>query len=216
MTSQLNDLQSQHIVDEVKKVDDKVTKNSTNILGFGSRLKQKEDTFNDLEREASFFRGNYYFNQQSYLICEPKTFSFKQTSSGITHWKSTGIDNYSVKTDLRGVANTSGVYPKFSGETRVSVKFSGNYVKENKVIKVIIFGADMSFNAYERNRQNEIYVLGRGEIQAVTTVGPTKGEATIYAGKLYKHNFTKPNEKLVCLYITMVIILIYLLMEVKN
>ena len=81
---------------------------------------------------------------------------------------------------------------------------------------IIIFGADMSFSAYERNRQNEIYVLGRGEIQAVTTVGPTKGEATIYAGKLYKHNFTKPNEKFVCLYITMVIILIYLLMEVKN
>ena len=137
MTSQLNDLESQHIVDEVKKVDDKVTKNSTNILSFGSRLKQKEETFNDLEREASFFRGNYYFNQQSYLICEPKTFSFKQTSSGITHWKSTGIDYYSVKTDLRGVANTSGVYPKFSGETRMSVKFSGNYVKENKVIKQI-------------------------------------------------------------------------------
>ena len=43
-TSQLHDLKSQHIADEVKKVDDKVTKNSADILGFGSRLKQKEDT----------------------------------------------------------------------------------------------------------------------------------------------------------------------------
>ena len=68
LTSQLNDLKSQHIADEVKKVDDKVSKNSTDILGFESRLKQKEDTLNDLEREASFFRGNYNFNQQSYLI----------------------------------------------------------------------------------------------------------------------------------------------------
>ena len=84
----------------------------------------------DLEREASFFRESYYFNQQSYLIYEPKTFSFKRT--GITHWKSTGIDNYSLKTDLRGVANIFGDYPKVSSGTKMSVTFSGNYVKENK------------------------------------------------------------------------------------
>ena len=133
MTSQLNDLKSQHIADKVKKVDDKVNKNSIDILDFESRLKQKEDTLNDLEREGSFFRGNYYFNQQSYLIYEPRIFSFKQTSSCITYWESTGIDNYSLKTDLRAVANTAGVYPNVSRETRMSVIFSGNYVKENKV-----------------------------------------------------------------------------------
>ena len=77
MTSQLNDLKSQHIADEVKKVDDKVSKNSSDILGFNSRLKQKEDTLNDLERETSFFRRNYFFNQQSYLVYETKAFSFK-------------------------------------------------------------------------------------------------------------------------------------------
>ena len=81
-----------------------------------------------------FFRGNYYFNQQSYLLYESKTFSFKQTSSGITHWKSTGIDNCSLKTDLRSVYNDSSTYPKVSEETRMSVIFTGNYVKENKVI----------------------------------------------------------------------------------
>ena len=68
---------------------------------------------------------------------------------------------------------------------------------------VIIFGADKSFISHERNRQNEIYVLGKDFIQGVTTVGPTgltgktsKG-TTIYAEKVYKHNFTKPNEKFV-------------------
>ena len=106
MTSQLNDLKNQHITDEVEKIDDKTKKNSTDILTYESRLRQKEDTLNDLERDASFFRGNYYYNQQSYLIYEPKTFSFEQTASGITHWKSTGIDNYSLKTDLRGIVNT--------------------------------------------------------------------------------------------------------------
>ena len=275
LTSELNDLKSQQIADEVKKVDDKVSKNSTDIFGFESRLKQKEDTLNNLERETSFFRGNYYFNQQSYLIYEPRTFSFKQTSSGITHWKSSGIDNYSLKTDLRGVANTSGVYPKVFGQTIMSVIFSGNYVKENKTIyptkpavniyivykldaikptrntdftiqnalfgagkitedpsdsdhnkyngyriafdegsdfsfgnivngkNVILFGADMSFSSHERNRQNEIYVLGKYFNQGVTTVAPTtlsgrtKKGTTIYAEKVYKLNFTEPNKNFV-------------------
>ena len=44
------------------------------------------------------------------------------------------------------------------------------------LLLMIIFGADMSFSVHERNRQNEIYVLGRGEIQGVTTAGPIKEE----------------------------------------
>ena len=86
MTSQLNDLQSQHIADEVKKVDDKTKKNSTDILGFESRLKQKEGTLNDPEREASFNRGNYYFNQQSYFLFESKSKSFNRSGGSISSW----------------------------------------------------------------------------------------------------------------------------------
>ena len=54
LTIQLNDLKNIHIADEVKKTDDKVTKNSSDILGFESRLKQKEDLTTKIEREASF------------------------------------------------------------------------------------------------------------------------------------------------------------------
>ena len=75
-----------------------------------------------------------------------------------------------------------------------------NIVNEKNVI---IFGADMSFSSHERNRQNEIFVLRKDFIQGVATVGPTalsgktsKG-STIYAEKLYKHNFTEPNKKFV-------------------
>ena len=39
-------------------------KNASGILGYESRLKQKEDLINELERETSFFRGDYYYNQQ--------------------------------------------------------------------------------------------------------------------------------------------------------
>ena len=55
LTSQLNDLKSQHIADEVRKVDDKITKSCSDILGFESRLKQKENLTTDLERQTSLF-----------------------------------------------------------------------------------------------------------------------------------------------------------------
>ena len=42
LTSRLNDLKSQHIATEVKTIDDKTKKNASDILGFESRLKQKE------------------------------------------------------------------------------------------------------------------------------------------------------------------------------
>ena len=109
-------------------------KNITDILNTKTYLEHSKSVIYDLEREASFFRGSYYFNQQSYLIYEPKTFSFKQNSAGIIHWKSTGIENYSFKTNLRSAANISNDYPKVSGGTRMSVRFSGNNVKENKPI----------------------------------------------------------------------------------
>ena len=79
LSSQLNDLKIQHIADEVKKIVDKITKNSTDILRFESRLKQKEDSLNDLEREASFFRGSYYYNQQSYFLSESNSKSFNKS-----------------------------------------------------------------------------------------------------------------------------------------
>ena len=61
----------------------------------------------------------------------------------------------------------------------------------------------MSFSSHEKNKANNIYVLGKDFIQGVTTIGPTsvgssksKG-TTIYVETLYKHNFTEPNKKFV-------------------
>ena len=47
LTSRLIDLKIQHIATEVKTIDDKTKKNASDILGFESRLKQKEDTINE-------------------------------------------------------------------------------------------------------------------------------------------------------------------------
>ena len=59
--SKINDLKSQHVADEVKKVDDKTKKNASDILEFENRLKQKEDIVDERQRENSFARGSYYY-----------------------------------------------------------------------------------------------------------------------------------------------------------
>ena len=87
---------------------------------------------------------------------------------------------------------------------------------------VIIFGANMSFSTHERNRANRIYILGRGEIQGITTIGPTaltdeeeKGTTIIVEGNTKQ--ILQSRIKDLCYHcITMEIILIYFLMVSKN
>ena len=50
LTSRLNDLKSQHIATEVKTIDGKTKKNASDILDFESRLKQKEDIIDELQK----------------------------------------------------------------------------------------------------------------------------------------------------------------------
>ena len=46
LTSQLNDLKSQHIATEVTSIDNKTKKNASDILALKNKLAQKEDTIN--------------------------------------------------------------------------------------------------------------------------------------------------------------------------
>ena len=102
-------------------------------MGFDSRLRKKEDILNDLEKEASFFRGNYY-NQQSYFIYEPRYFNFKRNGNSINVWKSSGIDNYSINTDLNSVINSSSTKPQYINTNgRISVGFKENYMKQARI-----------------------------------------------------------------------------------
>ena len=96
MTSRLNDLKAQHIATKVKTIDDKTKKNSSDILGFESRLKQKEDIVVENQREISFNRGFFYYLQQSYLVYECKVNSFAFNNKEITNWRSTGIFNIQI------------------------------------------------------------------------------------------------------------------------
>ena len=46
---------------ELKKVDDKASANNSKVLSYEHKSKQREDTINDLERDASYCRSNNYF-----------------------------------------------------------------------------------------------------------------------------------------------------------
>ena len=74
LTSRLNDLKSQHIATEVKTIDDKTKKNASDILSFESRLKQKEDIIDDVQREDSLTNGRDYYHDKMYLLYECKAF----------------------------------------------------------------------------------------------------------------------------------------------
>ena len=85
LTSQLNDLKSQHIATEVTSIDNKTKKNASDILALENKLKQKEDTINENERGLSFNRGFFFYKYQSYLKneCKLGSFSFDLTPKDI-------------------------------------------------------------------------------------------------------------------------------------
>ena len=68
LASRSNDLKSQHIATEVKTIDDKTKKKSSNILGQESRLKQKEDIVDEVQRENSLTSGRDYYRDKIYLL----------------------------------------------------------------------------------------------------------------------------------------------------
>ena len=126
LTSQLNDLKSQHIATEIKTIDNKTKKNASDILALESKLKQKQDTINETERGNSFARGLYFYVDHSYLIYDCKLGSFDFTAGKITTWKSTGIFNYLGNSNMNAIADSGGYLP--------ALKNDGNHFQQNKVI----------------------------------------------------------------------------------
>ena len=68
LSSQLNDLKSQHIATEVTGIDNKTKKIASDILALENKLKQKDDTINENERGLSFNRGFFFYKDQRYLV----------------------------------------------------------------------------------------------------------------------------------------------------
>ena len=112
MSSQLNDLKSQHTTDEVKKVEDKISEN---------------------KKEISFVKGFFSYEHNSNLVYDCKLNSFKiYASSSILDWKPKNIYDPSNKNELSSNQNINNFYPcvkNISGE--LYVLFSGNYFAQD-------------------------------------------------------------------------------------
>ena len=136
LSSQLNDLKSQHIATEVTGIDNKTKKNASDILALENKLKQKEDTINENERGLSFNRGFFFYTDRSYLVydCKMGSFGFGLNCRNITEWKSTGIYNYSSDSNMNAFADTKTNVPIFKNDGRTHVHLSGNHFQQNKVI----------------------------------------------------------------------------------
>ena len=91
LTSRLNDLKSQHIANEVKTIDDKTKKNASDILGFESRLKQKEDFVDEVQRENALTSGRDCYLDKMYLLYECKAFSFKYNQVKLNYGNQLGL-----------------------------------------------------------------------------------------------------------------------------
>ena len=133
MTSRLNELKSHHIATEVKAIDDKTKKNSSDILGLEGRLKQKEDTINENERGLSFNRGFFYCLQKCDYLFEYKFSSFDANiNKKISKWRSTGIFDYISSTNMIAVKNASGELPDINANNDdVYVYLSGNHFQQD-------------------------------------------------------------------------------------
>ena len=134
LTSQLNDLKSQHIATKVTGIDNKTKKNASDILALENKLKQKEDTINENERGRSFNRGYFFYTNRSYLVYDSKMGSFQFTGNKISTWKSTGIFNYSSDSNMNAVGDSGGDLPDIKNDGRMYVYLSGNHFQQNKVI----------------------------------------------------------------------------------
>ena len=154
MTSRLSDLKSQHIANEVKTIDDKTNKNASDILGFESRLKQKEDIVDEVQRENALTSGRDYYLDKMYLLYECKAFSFKYTNNKINFWKSNGINNYTRDSDIDAVSKEATDLPSLVDNGRIIEQIFrlSDYAVQNALfggVKITKNSTDTSKHKYE-------------------------------------------------------------------
>ena len=128
---------------ELKKVNDKICTNSSDILLYESRLKQKEDVTNSLERHASYNRGTIFFGhdgQQNFLVFQLTYEYLKRvivTTNNIStiyvhYWQSEGLSNEQIKPP--NISTNNDLAPVLEYDRReMNLKFSGGLLRQSRV-----------------------------------------------------------------------------------
>ena len=99
----------------------KTKKNTSDILALKNKFTQKEGTINENKRQLSFNRGFFFYMDQSYLVYDCKMGSFGFGSKDISEWKSTGIYNYSSRSNMNALTNSKNDLPNLKNDGRMHV-----------------------------------------------------------------------------------------------
>ena len=134
LSSQLNDVKSQHIATEVTGIDNKTKKNASDILALENKLTQKGDTINENEIELSIFRGFFFYLQKNHLVYEFKVNSFIFNNKKILKRESTGVFNRSNYYSMNGIENTKKEMPILKNDERLYLYLQGNHLQQNNVL----------------------------------------------------------------------------------
>ena len=143
LTSQLNDLKSQHIATEVTGIDNKTKENASDILALENKLTQKGDTVNENERELSIFRGFFFYLQKNHLVYECKVNSFIFNNKKISKWESTGVFNSSDYYSMNGLKDTKNETPIIKNDERMYVYLKGSHFQQNDILTYNIINTNV-------------------------------------------------------------------------
>ena len=127
LTSQLNNLKSQHIPTEVTGIDNKTKKIANDILALKNELQQKEYDISENEIGISFNRGFFYYLQQSNLVYECKINSFIFDNKKILKRNSTGVLNISDYYSMNGIKDIKNETPILKNDERWYVYLKGSF-----------------------------------------------------------------------------------------
>ena len=110
-------------------------------MSYESRLKQKEDVTNNLERDASYLKRIFsYDGQQNYLVYQlvygylKRVIVIRNNISTIyVHsWTSKGMSNEQIKAPGTSRSNDQAPALEYDG-TKIRLRFDGDVLKQNKV-----------------------------------------------------------------------------------
>ena len=134
LTSQLNNLKSQHIAIEVTGIDNKTKKNANDILAVKNELEKKEYDITENEIGISFNRGFFYYLQQSNLVYECKVGSFTFNNKNILKWKSTDVLNGTDYYSMNSIKNTKNESPVLENDEKMYVYLKGSHFQQHNVL----------------------------------------------------------------------------------
>ena len=134
LTSQLNNLKSQHTATLVTGIDNKTKKNASDILELKNELEKKEYAISKNEIGISIFRGFFYYLQQNNLVYECKINSFIFNNKKISKWESTGVLNRSDYYSMNGIKDTKNETPMLKNDEKMYVYLKASHFQQNNVL----------------------------------------------------------------------------------